>query len=47
MPHPPISQQITFLYTNDLATSAQFYEDKLGLELWQDLRDLSDLLRQW
>ncbi|MBR8832506.1 MAG: VOC family protein [Stigonema ocellatum SAG 48.90 = DSM 106950] len=30
MSHPPIDQQITFLYTKDLATSAQFYEDKLG-----------------
>jgi catechol 2,3-dioxygenase-like lactoylglutathione lyase family enzyme len=33
---PPIEKQITFLYTNDLTTSAQFYEDKLGLELWLD-----------
>lgn len=36
MSHPPIEQQITFLYTHDLATSARFYEDKLGLELWLD-----------
>ena len=36
MSHPPISQQITFLYTHNLAISAQFYEDKLGLELWLD-----------
>jgi catechol 2,3-dioxygenase-like lactoylglutathione lyase family enzyme len=36
MSHPPIDQQITFLYTKNLATSAQFYEDKLGLELWLD-----------
>ena len=36
MTHPPISQQITFLYTQDLATSARFYKDKLGLELWLD-----------
>lgn len=33
---PPIEQQITFLYTDDLTTSAQFYENKLGLELWLD-----------
>lgn len=33
---PPIEQQITFLYTNDLTTSATFYEDKLGLKLWLD-----------
>jgi len=36
MSPPPIDQQITFLYTKNLATSAQFYEDKLGLELWLD-----------
>lgn len=36
MPNPPISQQITFLYTNDLARSAQFYENILGLNLWRD-----------
>ncbi|KAB8330716.1 VOC family protein [Scytonema tolypothrichoides VB-61278] len=34
--HPPLEQQITFLYTNNLTTSAQFYEEKLGLELWLD-----------
>jgi catechol 2,3-dioxygenase-like lactoylglutathione lyase family enzyme len=34
--HPPIEQQITFLYTNNLTTSVQFYEEKLGLELWLD-----------
>ena len=36
MSHPPIEQQITFLYTHDLDASARFYEDKLGLELWLD-----------
>ncbi|GAB1541374.1 VOC family protein [Scytonema sp. NUACC21] len=36
MSHPPIEQQITFLYTQDLAISARFYEDTLGLELWLD-----------
>lgn len=36
MSHPPIDQQITFLYTLDLATSAKFYEEKLGLELSLD-----------
>lgn len=36
MSPPPIDQQITFLYTNDLATSTRFYEDKLGLKLWLD-----------
>ncbi|WP_341527545.1 VOC family protein [Nostoc sp. UHCC 0302] len=34
--HPPIEQQITFLYTHDFTTSTRFYEDKLGLELWLD-----------
>ncbi|BAY93420.1 MULTISPECIES: VOC family protein [unclassified Tolypothrix] len=33
---PPIDQQITFLYTQNLAASASFYEDKLGLHLWLD-----------
>lgn len=33
---PAIEQQITFLYTYDLATSAKFYEEKLGLKLWLD-----------
>ncbi|BAY32408.1 glyoxalase/bleomycin resistance protein/dioxygenase [Nostoc carneum NIES-2107] len=33
---PPIDQQITFLYTQDLAASASFYEDKLGFHLWLD-----------
>lgn len=36
MSRPPIEQQITFLYTRDLTTSARFYEDKLGLQLWLD-----------
>lgn len=36
MSHPPIEQQITFLYTQDLATTRRFYEDTLGLELWLD-----------
>ena len=34
--HPPIEQQITFLYTDDFTASTRFYEDKLGLELWLD-----------
>jgi catechol 2,3-dioxygenase-like lactoylglutathione lyase family enzyme len=36
MPHPPIDQQITFLYTRSLATTAPFYEDILGLTLVLD-----------
>lgn len=36
MSHPPIESSITFFYTHDLDTSAQFYEDVLGLELWLD-----------
>jgi catechol 2,3-dioxygenase-like lactoylglutathione lyase family enzyme len=35
---PPIEQQITFLYTADLAASARFYEDVLGLTLARDQR---------
>ncbi len=36
MNHPSISQQITFLYTRDLETTACFYEDVLGLPLVLD-----------
>jgi catechol 2,3-dioxygenase-like lactoylglutathione lyase family enzyme len=36
MPHPPIDQQITFLYTADLLATAHFYERALGLELTLD-----------
>lgn len=34
--HPPINQQITFVYTDDLETSAQFYEQVMGFALWLD-----------
>lgn len=34
--HPSIDQQITFVYTNDLKKSADFYENIMGLELWRD-----------
>ncbi|MBU1660469.1 MAG: hypothetical protein KKD28_03245 [Chloroflexi bacterium] len=33
MIRPPINQQITFLYTHDLKTTADFYENVLGLDL--------------
>lgn len=36
MPRPSIDQQITFLYTRDLARTAQFYEDVLELPLTLD-----------
>jgi catechol 2,3-dioxygenase-like lactoylglutathione lyase family enzyme len=36
MPHPPIHQQVTFLYTRDLAATARFYEEVLGLTLALD-----------
>jgi catechol 2,3-dioxygenase-like lactoylglutathione lyase family enzyme len=32
----PITQQITFLYTRDLAGTARFYEEVLGLKLVLD-----------
>ena len=32
----PVSEQITFLYTEDIDTTAPFYEDALGLELTLD-----------
>ena len=31
-----VDKQITFIYTNDLARSATFYEGILSLELWRD-----------
>jgi catechol 2,3-dioxygenase-like lactoylglutathione lyase family enzyme len=33
---PPISSQITFLYTRDLGETASFYEDVMGLPLKLD-----------
>lgn len=33
---PPIDQQITFLYTPDLANTALFYEETIGLKLVLD-----------
>jgi catechol 2,3-dioxygenase-like lactoylglutathione lyase family enzyme len=36
MTRPPISQQITFLYTHDLAQTARFYEEVLELPLALD-----------
>ncbi len=36
MTHPPIDQQVTFLYTRDLATTANFYENVMKLSLVLD-----------
>lgn len=36
---PAIDQQITFLYTRDLAVTAQFYEGILGLKIALDQGD--------
>lgn len=36
MTHPPIDQQVTFLYTRDLEATARFYEEVLGLSLALD-----------
>lgn len=36
MPHPRIDQQVTFLYTADLESTAQFYEDILSFKLILD-----------
>lgn len=33
---PTIEQQVTFLYTRDLAATAQFYEEVMGLSLVLD-----------
>jgi catechol 2,3-dioxygenase-like lactoylglutathione lyase family enzyme len=34
--HPQVEKQVTFFYTHDLDASREFYEQKLGLELWLD-----------
>jgi catechol 2,3-dioxygenase-like lactoylglutathione lyase family enzyme len=39
MTRPAIHQQITFVYTRDLAATARFYEDVLGLTLALDQGD--------
>jgi catechol 2,3-dioxygenase-like lactoylglutathione lyase family enzyme len=36
MTHPPIDDQITFCYTRDLAATAHFYEQVMGLPLVLD-----------
>ena len=36
MTHPPIEQQVTFLYTRDLQATAHFYETIIGLNLILD-----------
>ena len=36
MTHPPIQQQITFLYTPNLSASSRFYEDTMGFNLALD-----------
>lgn len=36
MEHPPVDQQITFIYTDDLEKSAAFYEQVMGFNLWLD-----------
>ncbi len=33
MPHPPVLRSITWIYTPDLASTAKFYAEVLGLEL--------------
>ncbi len=39
MPHPPIEHYTTFLYTRDLAATAHFYEQLVGLQLALDQGD--------
>lgn len=36
MSHPPVEEQITFLYTTDLEKSAHFYEEIMGFPLKLD-----------
>ncbi len=37
---PPIAQQVTFIYTRDIATSSGFLRDTLGLRLALNQNDL-------
>ncbi len=39
MTYPAIHQQVTFLYTRDLAATARFYEEIVGLKLVLDQGD--------
>ena len=39
MSRPPIEHQTTFLYTRDLAATARFYENVMGLQLALDQDD--------
>lgn len=39
-PRPPITQQVTFIYTRDLAASSAFLRDRLGLRLALNQNDL-------
>jgi len=39
-PRPPITQQVTFIYTRDLASASAFLRDKLGLRLALNQNDL-------
>ena len=36
MPHPPIAQSVTWVYTDDLPGTSRFYAETLGLELALD-----------
>ena len=36
MQSPTVNQQITFIYTDNLNKSAEFYENIIGLSLWRD-----------
>ncbi len=36
MSHPPISEQVTFLYTTDLAATSRFWGEVVGLEMVLD-----------
>lgn len=39
-PRPPITQQVTFIYTRDLAAASAFLRDKVGLRLALNQNDL-------
>ena len=45
MTRPPITQQVTFIYTRDLASGSAFLADKLGLDLALNQNDTCHIYR--
>ena len=45
MTQPPITQQVTFIYTTDLAAGSDFMANKVGLELVLNQFDICHIFR--